>query len=278
VGSPHPLACSAHLAYPGAHVERRPGEARQGIDDPDGQSLRRIDDVHLHTILMLAAVALIWIFVAIVVTVTWLQRQGRLGTPDRQIPFGAYGPVLAGALSGGAAAIHLTVIGEHALRTGAGPALNAGAFLCSIGAGSAHFATVDASIAGYLPLGIVSIGTVGLQGALAIPRAWRNGILAAAGLVVSLLSIGISLVPRLTGVPDSAGSVAVTSVAYSDVLAIVLEVALIGVVGLLVARRPRRLLDRLQVKVADAWVGTALGVAAVAVFTVAAVFAGHAAH
>jgi hypothetical protein len=240
--------------------------------------VRRIDVVHLHTVLMLAAVALIWIFVGIVVIVTWLQRRGRLGAPDRQVPFRAYGPVLAAACSGGAAAVHLTVIGDHALRTGAGAALNAGAFLCSIGAGSAHFATVDASVAGFLPLGIVSIATVGLQGALSIPRAWRNGILAAAGLVVSLVSIGISLVPRLTGVPDSAGSVAVTTVAYSDVLAIVLEVTLIGVVGLLMSGRPRRLLERLQVKVADAWVGTALGVGAVGVFTIAAVFAGHAAH
>jgi len=253
-------------------------ERRPGISDPRVDLPRRIDAVHLHTILMLAAVALIWIFVVIVVTMTWLLRHGRLGTPDRQIPFRVYGPVLAAAFSGGAAAVHLTVIGEHALRTGATPALNAGAFLCSIGASSAHFATVDASIAGFLPLGILSIGTVGMQGALSIPRAWRNGMLAAAGLVVSLVSIGISLVPRLTGVPDSAGSVAVTTVAYSDVLAIVLEVALIGVVGLLVAGRPRRLLERLQVKVADAWVGTALGVAAITVFTIAAVFAGHAAH
>ena len=248
------------------------------LDDPRGDALRRIDVVHLHTILMLAAVALIWIFVVIVVTVTWLQRRGRLGRSDRQVPFGAYGPVVAGAFSGGAAAVHLTVIGEHALRTGAGPALNAGAFLCSVGASSAHFATVDASVVGFLPLGILSIATVGLQGVLAIPRAWRNGILAAAGLVVSLLSIGISIVPRLTGVPDTRGSVAVTTVAYSDVLAIVLEVALIAVVVLLISGRPRRLVDRLQVTVADAWVGTALGIAAVVVFTVVAVFAGHAAH
>jgi len=112
---------------------------------------------------------------------------------------------------------------------------------------------------------------------LRFPRAWRHGILAAAGLLVSVVSIAISLVPRVTGVPDSAGSVAVTTVAYSDVLAIIFEVALIGVVGLLATGRPRTLLDGLQVKVADAWVGTALGVAASAVFTIAVVFAGHAA-
>jgi len=34
----------------------------------------------------------------------------------------------------------------------------------------------------------------------------------------------------------------------------------------------------LQVKVMDAWVATGLGVGAVVVFTIAAVFAGHAAH
>jgi len=40
----------------------------------------------------------------------------------------------------------------------------------------------------------------------------------------------------------------------------------------------RGLVERLQVKVADAYVGTGLGVAAVLVFTVASVFAGHAVH
>jgi len=161
--------------------------------DPQGRRPRTIVAVHLHTILMLAAVALIFIFVVIVVVVTLLQRRGYLGKADRQVPFRAYGPVLAAACSGGAAAVHLTVFGQHALQTGAGAPLSAGAFLCSIGAGNAHFATVDASIAGFLPLGIVSIATVGLQGALSIPRAWRNGMLAVAGLFVSLLSIAISL-------------------------------------------------------------------------------------
>jgi hypothetical protein len=105
------------------------------------------------------------------------------------------------------------VIGEHALQNGAATPLNAAAFLCSIGAGSAHFATVDASIAGFLPLGIVSIATVGPQGALSIPRAWRNGMLAVTGLIVSVVSIGISLVPRLTGLLHTAGAVPVTTVA-----------------------------------------------------------------
>jgi hypothetical protein len=239
---------------------------------------RTIGDVHLHTVLMLAAVALIWLFVLIVVAVTWLQRRGRLGQIDRQVSFQAYGPVLAAACSGGAAAVHLTVIGEHALRTGAGSSASAVAFLCSIGAGSAHFATADASIAGFLPLGIVSLVTVGLQSALAVPRAWRNRLLAIVGLAVTLISVAVSVAPRVFGVPQVDGAVAVPSIGYSDALAFIFEVILVALIAMLVLGRPRGLLDRLRVKVADAYVGTGLGIGAVVIFTIAAVVAGHAAH
>jgi hypothetical protein len=47
---------------------------------------------------------------------------------------------------------------------------------------------------------------------------------------------------------------------------------------LLVAGRPRRLLARLEIRVADAWVGTGLGIAAVAIFAVVAIVAGHGVH
>jgi hypothetical protein len=67
-------------------------------------------------------------------------------------------------------------------------------------------------------------------------------------------------------------------IAYSDALAIAFDVALIAVVGLLAFGRPERLLAGLRVSAMDAWVGTALGVAAVAVFTVAGYFLAHAAH
>jgi hypothetical protein len=234
--------------------------------------------VHLHTVLMLAAVALIWLFVGIVVTVTWLVRRGRLGVPDRLLPFRAYGPFLAGACSGGAAAVHLTVIGEHALQAAPGTTLNATAFLCSIGAGTAHFATVDASIAAFLPLGIVSVGTIGAQVALAAPRVWRHRRAAMLGVVVTAIAIVVSLVPIVVGIPQADGSVALTTVGYSDTLAVIFELALLGLVGLLIWGRPRRLLERLQVKVADAYVGTGLGVGSVVIFTIAAVFAGHAVH
>jgi uncharacterized membrane protein YidH (DUF202 family) len=248
------------------------------ITDPNGWRLRRIVDVHLHTVLMLAAVALIWLFVGIVVTVTWLVRRGRLGTPDRLVPFRSYGPVLAGACSGGAAAVHLTVIGEHALQAAPGAGLNASAFLCSIGAGSAHFSTVDASIAGFLPLGIVSVGTIGAQVALAVPRVWERRRLALVGAGVALVAIVAALIPGVVGVPQPDGSVAITTVGYSDALALIFEVTLLGVVGLLIWARPQRVIERLQVTVTDAYVATGLGVGSVVVFTIAAVFAGHAVH
>jgi hypothetical protein len=260
-------------------LSRGDSQARAGrITDPNGSLARRIGDVHLHTILMLAGVALIWLFVGIVVGVTWLQRRGRLGDADRQVSFAAYGPVLAAAFSGGAAGVHLTVIGEHALRTGAGPAVDTAALLCSIGASSAHFASVDASIAGFLPLGVASIASVGFQGAFAIPRIWRSGLLALVGIAVTAGSIVLTLLPRIVGLPQGGGSGTEVSVGYADVLSLVFEAALLAVAAILLSGRPRRLLERLRVRVADAYVATGLGVAAVAVFTVAAVFAGHAAH
>jgi hypothetical protein len=234
--------------------------------------------VHLHIVLMLAAVVLVWLFVGIVVAVTWLLRRGRLGEPSREVPFRAYGPILAAACSGGAAAVHLEVVGEHALQTGSAASGSAYALICSIGAGSAHFSAADTSIAGFLPLGIASLVIIGLQAVLAIPRAWRNPMLAVGGLVVSGISVLIALVPKLTNVASAPGVTTVATVGYADALAVVLEIALAIVVGLLVLGRPRGLLDRLQVKVADAYVGTGLGVAAVLVFTVASVFAGHAVH
>ena len=224
---------------------------------------------------MLAAVALVWLFVVIVVGVTWLQRQGRLGAPDRQLPYARYAPVLAAACSGGAAVVHLGVIGEHAARTTGEAAGSAVAFVCSVGAGTAHFTTVDASIAGFLPLGIMSLGVVGLQGLFAIPRAWQNASLAIAGLAVTMASLALSIAPRLLQPSAATGA---TPIATSDVLAIVFEVVLLLAAGLIVGGRPRRLLDRLQLKVADTYVGTALGVAAAGVFTVAGLLLGHAAH
>ena len=67
--------------------------------------------MHAHVVLMLAATALIGLFVLIVVAATLLQRRGRLGEPDRRVEFRSYGPILAAACSAGAAAGRLPFSG-----------------------------------------------------------------------------------------------------------------------------------------------------------------------
>ena len=230
--------------------------------------------MHAHVVLMLAATALIGLFVLIVVGVTLLQRRGRLGPVDGRVEFRSYGPILAAACSGGAAAVHLTVVGEHAARTTADAAPSAFALLCSIGAGTAHFTGSDTALAGFLPLGVLSLGSIGAQGALAVPRLWHRRRLVRAGLVVTLAALVIALATRILA-PSAAGA---QQIAYSDALAITFDIALLVVVGLLAFERPARLLERLRLSVIDAWVGTGLGVAAVGVFTVAGYFLAHAAH
>jgi hypothetical protein len=246
---------------------------------------RSIAGVHAHAVLMLAATAVVALFVGIVVVVTQLQRRGRLGDPARRVPFHDYGPVLAAACSGGAAAVHLGVVGEHAARATSAGSADAYALLCSIGAGAAHFSGSDVALAGFLPLGVLSLGTIGAQGVLALPRLWQGRRSMFVGVAVTIGALAVALLSRALApapapaagivgvvgiVPAGSGAVAgVQPMAYSDWLAIVLDAALLLVVALLALGRPRRLLDRLRVSVTDAWVGTGLGVGAVGVFTVA---------
>lgn len=234
--------------------------------------------MHLHIVLMLAATVLIWLFAAVIVAVTLLLRRGRLGPADRRVSFASYGPVLAAACSAGAAGVHLEVVAEHALASGATASASGFALLCSIGAGSTQFTTADATIAGFLPLGVAILVVIGVQAALAVPRLWRNPVVAFVGLGVSGVSIALGLAPKLLGASTARGATQIATVGYADALALVLEVALALIVALLVFERPRRLFERLRVKVADAYVGTGLGVAAIAVFTVTSVFAGHSIH
>ena len=230
--------------------------------------------VHAHVVLMLAATALIGTFVLIVIGVTLLQRLGRIGPPDARVEFRSYGPVLAAACSGGAAAVHLAVVGEHAALTTADAAPSAIAFLCSIGAGTPHFSGTEPALAGFLPLGVLSLGSIGAQAALAIPRIWRSRTLLSIGLGITLVAFGVALATRLF-TPAEAGA---QQIPYSDALAIVFDLALLVVVALLAFGRPSRVLKRLRVSTTDAWVGTGLGVAAVAVFTVAGYVLAHATH
>src|SRR6185503_4822790 len=200
-----------HLVPVGAHLARfaRPVQREVPVSGarfsaetcrfslPSRDSRGSIPAVHAHVVLMLAATALIGLFVVIVVAVTTLQRRGRLGAPDRRIEFGSYGPILAAACSGGAAAVHLAVVGEHAALTAADASPDAIALLCSIGAGQAHFAGADPALAGFLPLGMLSVGMIGAQGALAVPRIWRNRPLLLGGLAITLVALGTALLSRL---------------------------------------------------------------------------------
>lgn len=227
---------------------------------------------------MLAATAVVALFVGIVVVVSKLQRRGRLGEPGRRVDFRSYGPVLAAACSGGAAAVHLGVVGEHTARASTAGAADAYALLCSIGASTAHFSGPDVALAGFLPLGVLSIGAIGAQGALAIPKFWRGRRTMVLGAAVTLAALVLALLARSLA-PDPTGSV--QPMAYSDWLAIIFDLALLVVVGLLASAalgRPEQLLDRLRVSAADACVGTGLGVGAVVVFTTAGYALAFAAH
>lgn len=231
--------------------------------------------MHAHEVLMLASTALVGLFVVIVLAVTQLQRRGRLGDPDRRVEFQSYGPVLAAACSGGAAAVHLVVVGEHAALSATEGSSDAIALLCSIGAGTTHFSGDDVVLAGFLPLGMLALGSIGLQGALALPRAWRSRRVRIAGLGITLAALAIALATRLLAPSAAPGA---REIAYSDWLAIAFDAALLVVVVLLAFGRPERLARRLRVSVADAWVGTGLGIASIGVFTVAGYFLAHATH
>jgi hypothetical protein len=224
---------------------------------------------------MLAATAVVALFVGIVVVVSQLQRRGMLGEPDRRMAFQSYGPVLAAACSGGAAAVHVGVVGEHTARASTAGAADAYALLCSIGASTAHFSGPDVALAGFLPLGVLSLGAIGAQGVLTVPKLWRVRRTMLVGAAVTLAALVLALLARVLA-PDPGGTV--QPMAYSDWLAIIFDLAVLVVVGLLALGRPQRLLDRLRVSAADAWVGTGLGVAAVVVFTAAGYALAYAAH
>jgi hypothetical protein len=234
--------------------------------------------VHAHAVLMLAATALVGLFVVIVVAATILQRRGRLGEPGRTVPFSSYGPVIAAACSGGAAAVHLFVVGEHASLTVAEGSPNAVALLCSIGAGTTHFSGADPSLAGFLPLGVLSIGAIGAQGALAVPRVWRHRRPLLLGLLVTGFALAVAVATRVLAAVSATTAGGAQPVAYTDALAMVFDLALVVVIGLLAFGRPRALVARLRISVIDALVGTGLGVGAVAVFTVAGFLLAHATH
>ena len=245
--------------------------------------------MHAHSVLMLAAAGVIWLFVAVVVAATWLRRHGRLGTEGERRSVRDFGPILAAACSGGAAAIHVGVVSAHAAQTAAVAATASGApiaFLCSLGAGSSHFTAVGANAATFLPLGVLSIGLVPFQGAFAVPAMWRRATVARAGVLVGLVAVGLALAQQLlvpiARVADSATAAGVAATAtgsgISDGIALVFEIALLLVAALLIWGRPQRLAARLEVSSLDAWIGTALAVGSVVIFGATAILATHAVH
>jgi hypothetical protein len=201
--------------------------------------------VHFHSILMLAATGVISMSVPIVVTVSWLERHGRLGAVGRRVAFQSWGRILAAACSTGASAVHLAVIPEH--------------------------------LAAYVPAGFFFAGLAAFQ------LVWAFGVarrpipsLMAVGLAVNAAMIGLWLWSRTLGFPLGAEAGAVEPVGYPDALATLLEAMLVVIAGLWLWERRLAPISRLRISQADAFVGTGLGISAVAIFTVVAMFAGHA--
>ena len=232
--------------------------------------------MHGHTTLMLAAVGLIAAFVPIVVVARWLEATGRLGDPDRRIPFRSYGPIIAGALSLGTAAVHLSVIGDHAVRVS--PASDPVLFLCAIGVATSHPTAVDAKLLGFLPLGVVSLGVAPLQGVWAMPRLWRGHRAAIVGAAIAAGSLAVSAT-QLAMQPVLLGpAVAVTQIGEIGTVSLISEGLLLVGIAALVLGRPRHLAARLDARAIDACIATALAIVGVAIFTSVALVFGHVVH
>jgi hypothetical protein len=232
--------------------------------------------MHGHTTLMLAAVGLIAAFVPIVVSARWLEAKGRLGDPERVIPFRTYGPIIAGALSLGTAAVHLSVIGDHAVRSS--PASDPVLFLCAIGVATAHPTAVDTRLLGFLPLGIASLVAAPFQGAWALPRLWRGRRAATIGAAIAVGSLALSAVQVAMRPLIEGPTPAVQNIGEVGTIALVGEGTLLVGIAVLVLGRPRRLVDGLDARAIDAFIATALAVVGVAIFTVVALLFGHLVH
>lgn len=232
--------------------------------------------MHGHTTLMLAAVGVIAAFVPIVVVARWLEVTGRLGDPDRRIPFRSYGPIIAGALSLGTAAVHLSVIGDHVVR--ASPATDPVLFLCAIGVATSHPTALDPKLLGFLPLGVASLTVAPLQGVWAMPRLWRGHRAAILGTAVAAGSLAVSAT-QLAMQPVLVGpAAAVTQIGEVGTVSLIGEGLLLVGIAALVLGRPRRLAARLDARAIDACIATMLAIVGVSIFTAVALVLGHVAH
>jgi hypothetical protein len=232
--------------------------------------------MHGHTTLMLAAVGVVAAFVPIVVAARWLEAGGRLGDPDRIIPFRSYGPIIAGALSLGTAAIHLSVIGDHAVRSS--PTSDPVLFLCTVGVGTAHPTEVDATLLGFLPLGVASLVVAPFQGIWAVPRLWRTNRSALLGAGVAIASLALSIGQLAFGQLIVGPTLGPSRIGEVGTVSLIGEGLLLAAIAVLVLGRPRRLVGSLDARVVDAYIATALTIVGVAIFTLVAIVFGHVGH
>lgn len=231
--------------------------------------------MHAHSILMLAAVGIVAAFVPIVLAVRWLESRGYIGDQERPVPFREYGVVIAGAFSAGSAAIHLSVIGDHAIETattGGDPVL----FLCSVGVATAHVTSMDSAVAGFVPVGVATIVIGPAQAAWIVPALWRRVRLAFVGLAIAIGSFVVGLSQVLSGPALPSAQASTTSAVGSTVL--IGQGVLLIAVAVLVIGRPRRLIERLEARSADAYVAIGLALATVAILTGVAIGVDHLPH
>jgi hypothetical protein len=232
--------------------------------------------MHGQSALILATLCVIAAFVPIVVVARWLEARGRFGDPDRRVAFRSYGPVIAGALSLGTAAIHVSVIQAHAQA--AAPAADPVLFLCAIGVATAHPAVIDTKLLGFLPLGVASLVVAPLQGVWAVPRLWRRDRGAVLGTVVSIGALGVTAT-QLAMQPLLIGpGIAVTQIGEVGTLSLIGEGLLLVAIATLVVGRPRRVVAALAARPIDAFVATTLAVVGVVIVTGVALLLGHGAH
>ena len=201
--------------------------------------------MHLHSILMLAAMGVVAAFVPIVVIATWLTQRGVLSTGRPGLAFDRWAPPIAAISSIGAAAIHLLVVPEHADE--------------------------------YLPAGVFFAVLAAFQLAWAVawlrrPADW----LAVLGVAANVVTIGIWVWSRTIGFPVGAEPGAVEPIGYRDVLAAVLEVVLVVVLVATLSERRVPRIRELRLSAQDTFVATCLAVSAVLIFSTVAVLAGDA--
>jgi hypothetical protein len=146
-----------------------------------------------------------------------------------------------------------------------------------VGVGTAHPTEVDATLLGFLPLGVASLIVAPLQGAWALPRLWRGNRAAIAGAAIAIGSLALSATQLAIRPLPIDPAATVDRVGEVGTVALLAEGLLLVTIAVLVAGRPRRVVTMLDARAIDAYIATALAIVSVAVFTTSAIVFGHAA-